>query len=44
MQRALARLNPEHRAVIVLVGLEQLSYKGRSSSGPKSHIRISDLS
>jgi RNA polymerase sigma-70 factor (ECF subfamily) len=27
MQRALARLNPEHRAVIVLVGLEQLSYK-----------------
>ena len=26
MQRALARLNPEHRAVIVLVGLEQLSY------------------
>lgn len=27
MQRALARLSPEHRAVIVLVGLEQLSYK-----------------
>jgi RNA polymerase sigma-70 factor (ECF subfamily) len=27
MQRALARLNPEHRAVILLVGLEQLSYK-----------------
>ncbi|MGH8806838.1 MAG: RNA polymerase sigma factor [Noviherbaspirillum sp.] len=27
MQRALAKLSPEHRAVIVLVGLEQLSYK-----------------
>jgi RNA polymerase sigma-70 factor (ECF subfamily) len=27
MQRALGRLTPEHRAVIVLVGLEQLSYK-----------------
>lgn len=27
MQRALARLSAEHRAVIVLVGLEQLSYK-----------------
>lgn len=27
MQRALARLSPEHRAVIVLVGLEQLSYQ-----------------
>jgi RNA polymerase sigma-70 factor (ECF subfamily) len=27
MQRALARLSPEHRTVIVLVGLEQLSYK-----------------
>ncbi len=27
MQRALARLSPEHRAVIVLVALEQLSYK-----------------
>jgi RNA polymerase sigma-70 factor (ECF subfamily) len=27
MQRALAQLSPEHRAVIVLVGLEQLSYK-----------------
>jgi RNA polymerase sigma-70 factor (ECF subfamily) len=27
MQRALARLNPAHRAVIALVGLEQLSYK-----------------
>lgn len=27
MQRALERLSPEHRAVIVLVGLEQLSYK-----------------
>ena len=26
MQRALARLTPEHRAVVVLVGLEQLSY------------------
>jgi RNA polymerase sigma-70 factor (ECF subfamily) len=26
MQRALARLTPEHRAVIVLIGLEQLSY------------------
>lgn len=26
MQRALARLTPEHRAVIVLVGLEQISY------------------
>lgn len=27
MQRALARLTPEHRAVIVLIGLEQLSYQ-----------------
>lgn len=27
MRRALARLSPEHRAVVVLVGLEQLSYK-----------------
>ncbi|OWW22972.1 hypothetical protein AYR66_20530 [Noviherbaspirillum denitrificans] len=27
MQRALSRLTPEHRAVIVLVGLEQLSYQ-----------------
>jgi RNA polymerase sigma-70 factor, ECF subfamily len=27
MRRALARLSVEHRAVIVLVGLEQLSYK-----------------
>lgn len=27
MQRALAALSPEHRAVIVLVGLEQFSYK-----------------
>jgi RNA polymerase sigma-70 factor, ECF subfamily len=27
MQRALARLSAEHRAVIVLIGLEQLSYK-----------------
>jgi RNA polymerase sigma-70 factor (ECF subfamily) len=27
MQRAMARLSAEHRAVIVLVGLEQLSYK-----------------
>ena len=27
MQRALAKLSHEHRAVIVLVGLEQLSYK-----------------
>ncbi|QAU36177.1 RNA polymerase sigma factor [Janthinobacterium sp. 17J80-10] len=27
MQRALARLSAEHRAVIVLVGLEQVSYK-----------------
>jgi RNA polymerase sigma-70 factor (ECF subfamily) len=27
MQRALARLSAEHRAVVVLVGLEQLSYK-----------------
>lgn len=27
MQRALARLNPEQRAVIVLVGLEQLTYQ-----------------
>ncbi|HZW13011.1 MAG TPA: sigma-70 family RNA polymerase sigma factor [Noviherbaspirillum sp.] len=27
LQRALARLSPEHRAVIVLVGLEQLSYQ-----------------
>jgi len=27
LQRALARLSEEHRAVIVLVGLEQLSYK-----------------
>ena len=27
MQRALARLTPEHSAVIVLVGLEQLSYQ-----------------
>jgi RNA polymerase sigma-70 factor (ECF subfamily) len=27
MQRALAGLSPEHRAVIVLVGLEQLSYR-----------------
>ncbi|MDB5762831.1 MAG: polymerase sigma factor [Herminiimonas sp.] len=27
MKRALARLSPEHRAVIVLIGLEQLSYK-----------------
>lgn len=27
MQRAMAALSPEHRAVIVLVGLEQLSYK-----------------
>ena len=26
MQRALARLTPEHRAVVVLIGLEQLSY------------------
>jgi RNA polymerase sigma-70 factor (ECF subfamily) len=26
MQRALARLSPDHRAVILLVGLEQLSY------------------
>lgn len=26
MQRALARLTPEHRAVIVLIGLEQLAY------------------
>src|SRR4051812_48168351 len=27
MPRALAKLSPEHRAVIVLIGLEQLSYK-----------------
>lgn len=27
LQRALARLSPEHRAVIVLTGLEQLSYQ-----------------
>lgn len=27
LRRALARLNPEHRAVVVLIGLEQLSYK-----------------
>ncbi|WP_420474787.1 RNA polymerase sigma factor [Noviherbaspirillum sp. ST9] len=27
MQRALAKLTPEHRAVIVLVGLEQVSYQ-----------------
>lgn len=27
LHRALARLSPEHRAVIVLVGLEQLSYQ-----------------
>ncbi|GAB3545858.1 sigma-70 family RNA polymerase sigma factor [Noviherbaspirillum agri] len=27
IHRALARLSPEHRAVIVLVGLEQLSYQ-----------------
>lgn len=27
MQRALARLSTEHRAVIVLIGLEQLSYQ-----------------
>lgn len=27
MQRALARLNPEQRAVVLLVGLEQLSYQ-----------------
>lgn len=27
MQRALARLSPEHRAVVALIGLEQLSYK-----------------
>jgi len=27
MERAMAVLSPEHRAVIVLVGLEQLSYK-----------------
>jgi RNA polymerase sigma-70 factor (ECF subfamily) len=27
MRRALARLSPEHRAVILLIGLEQLSYK-----------------
>lgn len=27
MRRALDRLNPEHRAVIVLVALEQVSYK-----------------
>ncbi|OGB24485.1 MAG: hypothetical protein A3I66_10775 [Burkholderiales bacterium RIFCSPLOWO2_02_FULL_57_36] len=27
LRRALAQLNPEHRAVIVLIGLEQLSYK-----------------
>jgi RNA polymerase sigma-70 factor (ECF subfamily) len=27
MSKALARLSPEHRAVIILVGLEQLSYK-----------------
>ncbi|HJV75313.1 MAG TPA: RNA polymerase sigma factor [Noviherbaspirillum sp.] len=27
MQRALAKLSPEHRAVIVLVGLEQQSYQ-----------------
>ena len=27
MQRALARLSPEHRAVIVLAGLEQVSYQ-----------------
>lgn len=26
MERALARLTPEHRAVVVLVGLEQVSY------------------
>jgi RNA polymerase sigma-70 factor (ECF subfamily) len=30
MRRALARLSPEHRAVVVLVGLEQLSYKEAS--------------
>ena len=27
LRRALAQLSPEHRAVIVLIGLEQLSYK-----------------
>jgi RNA polymerase sigma-70 factor, ECF subfamily len=27
LRRALAQLNPEHRAVVVLIGLEQLSYK-----------------
>jgi RNA polymerase sigma-70 factor (ECF subfamily) len=27
MRRALERLSPEHRAVIVLIGLEQVSYK-----------------
>ncbi|WP_292934301.1 sigma-70 family RNA polymerase sigma factor [Noviherbaspirillum sp.] len=27
LQRALARLSPEHRAVIVLVGLEQMRYQ-----------------
>lgn len=27
MRRALAKLSPEHRAVILLIGLEQLSYK-----------------
>ena len=27
LRRALARLSPEHRAVVVLIGLEQLSYK-----------------
>lgn len=27
MQRALAKLTPEHRAVIVLIGLEQVSYQ-----------------
>ncbi|RZI44910.1 sigma-70 family RNA polymerase sigma factor [Herbaspirillum sp. HC18] len=31
MQRALARLTPEHRAVIVLIGLEQLSYNEAAS-------------
>lgn len=30
MQRALASLSTEHRAVIVLIGLEQLSYKETS--------------
>lgn len=27
IKRALAKLNPEHRAVIVLIGLEQMSYR-----------------